>query len=510
VDRQTILIADDERGIRNLLRSYCERQGYAVRIAASGQEALAALDDERFDVAIVDLHMPGATGLDVLAHAREAQPECEVIILTGFADLDSAVEALRLGAYDYMQKPVSDLHHLGVVISRALERRALSQHNAALVRDLQAANTEIERRRRQELDYIQQIGQAMASALDAREIVQVLVQAVYNSIRCDVSAALLLHENGGKPWALAVAKQRLTQEEEQTLVEALIDRLPEESRPDLAEVRLHVAVAEPLPGGIQPPPAPDAPSEAPARAEIPIWGSLEHGFLAAHDQVDGVIAFAQRVPLYYEDQELAMFGILVSQGSVALENSRLFARTHELAVRDGLTGLYNHRYFFQALAEEIGRARLRDQVTAVIMVDLDGGQRGGLKAVNDALGHLAGDELLREVGRAIAGIVRRGDLVARYGGDEYAVMAPRTNADQALTLANRIAEELRRRVFSIQGVEVAVTASIGAAVSDPADEDASAVVSRADDGLYRAKARGGDRVCFVAAEEGQDGQDSQD
>jgi diguanylate cyclase (GGDEF)-like protein len=341
----------------------------------------------------------------------------------------------------------------------------------------------------------------MASALDARDIVQVLVQAVYNSIRCDVSAALLLHEDGGKPWALAVAKQHLTREEEQALLEGLSARLPEELRPDLSEVRLHVAVVEPLASGVKEPPAQPVDEEAPAPTEIPIWGKLEHGYLAAHDQIDGVIAYAQRVPLYWEDQELAMFGILVAQGSVALENSRLFARTHELAVRDGLTGLYNHRHFFQALADEIGRARLHGYPTAVVMVDLDGGQRGGLKAINDALGHLAGDELLREVGRAIAGIVRRGDLVARYGGDEYAVMAPRTNADQALALANRIAEELRRRVFDIQGVAASVTASIGAAVSDPGDEDASAVVSRADAGLYQAKARGGDQVCFVGVDQ---------
>ncbi len=241
---ERVLIADDEAGIRGLLRSYCEREGYEARTVDDGTQALAALEAERFAVAIVDLLMPGHSGIDVLRRAKEVQPDCEVIILTGYADLATALEALRLGAYDYIEKPVADLAHLGVVIGRALERRRLAGHNAALLRDLQEANTEIERRRRQELDYIRQIGQAMASALEVRDIVRVLVEAVYNSIRCDVAAALLLSDERLGPWGMTLSRQRLGTVEQGGLVRAMIGRLPEALCPRAEAARLEGLVPE--------------------------------------------------------------------------------------------------------------------------------------------------------------------------------------------------------------------------------------------------------------------------
>ena len=136
------------------------------------------------------------------------------------------------------------------------------------------------------------------------------------------------------------------------------------------------------------------------------------------------------------------------------------------------------------------------------MLDIDGTGRGvGLKTVNDSYGHQAGDDLLRAIGELISGIVRRADVVARYGGDEFILLAPQTGKREAIALAKRIRKRLADTPFSIAGTKVHVTASFGAAVLCPArGESADKVVSLADQGVYRAKNRGGDQVCFVEAD----------
>jgi len=480
---ERVLIVDDEPGVRSLLSSACQGKGYEVVAVEDGSDAVDALDSTLFDVCVLDLRMPGLSGIEVLRHAKDVQPDCEVIILTGYADLQSAIEALRLGAYDYLQKPVGDLEHLSVVISRALERRRLARGNRLLIERLQMANNEIERRRRRELSYIQQIGQAMASALDAREIVQVLTQAILNAVRCDAAGALLLHGNGeGRPWALISAHAELSALEQRELMAALIAELPDDLRPhpDMVDWQGATVTGQSL----------DLSDRRRA-----VWKYTQFGRLVSIDALEGIIGLASRREEDPQDSA-DIFGILLSQGSTALSNSRLFARTKELAIRDGLTGLYNHRHFFQLLEAEIEEAEREEHHIAVIMVDLD--RQQGLKAINDSLGHLAGDELLRQVGQFLVREVRHEDVVARYGGDEFVVLARDSGREEALALAHRICHRLSETTFDIQGVGAHVTASIGVGVFEPGmADDVNGVVSRSDRGLYMAKERGGDQVCFV-------------
>ena len=126
-----LLVVDDDAEFVETLRNRFSRQGFEVQTAASGQQALALAERRNFDVAIIDMMMPEMTGLELLKHFKESHPECEVILLTGQGSIESAVEAMKHGAYDYLQKPfpLKDLENVAI---KAFDRRNLRKENKQL------------------------------------------------------------------------------------------------------------------------------------------------------------------------------------------------------------------------------------------------------------------------------------------------------------------------------------------------------------------------------------------
>jgi two-component system response regulator HydG len=127
------LIVDDDLRARELLSEFCRAQGFEVATAHDGRAAIASItrDPAQFSVIITDLHLPGADGFEVLKAARQANPSVYVVMITGYASIDSAVRAVREGAYDYLAKPFA-LGQLEVVLTRIRDRMALEQENRAL------------------------------------------------------------------------------------------------------------------------------------------------------------------------------------------------------------------------------------------------------------------------------------------------------------------------------------------------------------------------------------------
>ncbi|MDW7709408.1 MAG: response regulator [Deferrisomatales bacterium] len=126
-----VLLIDDEKGIRDALAAFLHSQGHVVREATRGEEGLWLLETRPADLVITDIRMPGLTGIDVLRQVRERWPGVEVVLVTGFGTLDDAVEALRLGAYDFLIKPLR-LAHLEVLLRRVEERLRYSRDNREL------------------------------------------------------------------------------------------------------------------------------------------------------------------------------------------------------------------------------------------------------------------------------------------------------------------------------------------------------------------------------------------
>ena len=160
------------------------------------------------------------------------------------------------------------------------------------------------------------------------------------------------------------------------------------------------------------------------------------------------------------------------------------AQTQRLADRDGLTGLYNRRRMLELLQTAIAEAQQQWQSVGLLFIDLN-----GFKGINDEYGHAAGDKILTTVATRITARVRTGDLVCRYGGDEFVVVLP--NVPDAAAVS-RVADMIRERValpYWIQGNEQHLTAAIGESMYPRDGDSAEVLLHRADQAMYRLKAR---------------------
>lgn len=178
--------------------------------------------------------------------------------------------------------------------------------------------------------------------------------------------------------------------------------------------------------------------------------------------------------------------------ATATQNARYVEEVRQLAYRDGLTGVFNRRYFESRLVDEVTRAARYGGGVSVLMIDLD-----HLKTINDNFGHMIGDDVLRAVSATFVHQLRKVDMVCRYGGDEFAVVLPATKGAAAAA----VAEKLRRAVVSTHfpGVPYSVTLSIGAAELPANGITRDDIVRAADNALYEAKEAGRNQICLASA-----------
>jgi len=196
------------------------------------------------------------------------------------------------------------------------------------------------------------------------------------------------------------------------------------------------------------------------------------------------------------ERELLKSGDLVKVGDIIfkfLAGHNVEAAYHEeiyrMTIRDGLTSVANVRYLNEFLEREFARSRRHGRELAVVLLDID-----HFKKINDSLGHLTGDYVLRELARVVESRVRRDELFARYGGEEFCLVLPETSREGATNYAEIVRKAIEDHRFLFDGTDVPVTVSCGVATFTPDMSRPVDIIRAADEALYRAKRSGRNRV----------------
>jgi signal transduction histidine kinase len=185
---QHILVADDSEPIREVIASFLETRGYRIDQAADGQMALDLYRARQHDLVVTDLQMPRLEGLPLLQLIKTINPDAQVIILTGHATLETALQALRLGAYDYLLKPIEDLESFHRLVDRALVHGHLLQENKRLVEELRQVNTRLEA---QVTERTRDLQAANESLLSLDKLKNDFVSVVSHELRTPLSVIML-------------------------------------------------------------------------------------------------------------------------------------------------------------------------------------------------------------------------------------------------------------------------------------------------------------------------------
>jgi len=219
--------------------------------------------------------------------------------------------------------------------------------------------------------------------------------------------------------------------------------------------------------------------------------------LKIHERVIGVIELINSYDeLMFDDVDKSILMAIADFAAIALVNARNFNCINELVVIDDLTGLYNSRHFGQLIESEFLRAQRYQTELSLVFLDLD-----HLKGINDLHGHLVGSRMLSELGALIGRNIRKCDLAARYGGDEFVIILPQTGKQQALSMAAKLLDLMRAtRFLSDDNQEIHLTASFGVATYPRDGDSKTKLIRAADIAMYAAKEAG--RNCVRGFEPG--------
>jgi diguanylate cyclase (GGDEF)-like protein len=442
MQKPRILIVDDEVFFRRLFTETLAEGGkYNIEAVASGKEALDYLTRKQVDVILTDMVMPEVCGLELIRRTRSLDPPPDIILATGNATVESAIQALKSGARDYLLKPCNP-EQLRHTIKTCLEQRRLIAENSLLQSQIR----------------LYQKGQHLSSQLNVGSLFQASLSTMLNEVGHGRGLAFLSNQNV----ISQVEANGFDDEQAMRLAEQLIDRT---NKMEEVEI-LHIA---------------DFPEIARDHEDLrSLWvfpmttDNQEHGALVLCNPSDSDL------PESLPDESLRF---LAEQVTLGFHNACQYQGARELIYTDDLTGLYNHRYLHIALEQELRRSERYGLEFSLAFVDLD-----LFKNINDEHGHLVGSGVLRQVGDVLRECVRDADTLFRYGGDEFTALLVETDTRGAKVIAERIRSAIEAFDFSTgDGITGRLTATVGHATYPIHATTKNEMINHADKAMYLGK-----------------------
>jgi two-component system cell cycle response regulator len=450
-----VLVVDDVDANVRLLEAKLTIEYYDVLTATDGPTAIRVAAEERPDIILLDVMMPGMDGFETCRRikADPASSHIPVVLVTALDGREDRIKGLDAGADDFVTKPIDDV---------VLFARVKSLTRLKLIMDELREREESSRRMGVSADKAGRLkgsgGRILIvddNARQAEKMVEVLSKEHRPTVETDPVSGLAAAKGPNDLLIVNVAASEFdglrlvaqVRSSESTRHLPILAVVDPADRPRLVKA-LDLGVTDLLTKPV------DA-EELAARARTQVRRKRYTDFL--------------REKLDY---------------------------SLEMAVTDALTGLHNRRYMAGQLQGFVSRSALGGEPVSVLVLDID-----HFKAVNDGFGHDAGDEVLREFAVRLATNVRAVDLPCRLGGEEFVVVVPGTDMEDARRIAERIRRDVGSTPFRVMGGRelLNVTISIGVAACTGAGDTPEALLKRADEGVYEAKAAGRDRVVVRAA-----------
>jgi diguanylate cyclase (GGDEF)-like protein len=448
---QRILLVEDDSFFREVYTDLLKEDGYNVEVAASGEEALDMIGRGGYHLVVTDLVMRDVSGLDILSEVKRLDPATAVIMVTGHANVETAIYALKNGATDYLIKPINqdEFRH---IVSHCMEQRRLLDENLEL----------------KGLVNLFQVSQNISNCLELERLYQMLTDALMKEV--GVRRALGYFAENGQ---LKLCELKGIDELNAHLLgQAVISEsdLRDDGTSHLVYLRNFL------------------PEGAEYACEVTEAMCL---YLRYKSDLQGVvILFNDPGAMLPRDINRKHISFLLDQGLLALDNAVRYNIAKDLLYIDELTGLYNYRYLDVVLERELKRCDRYGSNLGVLFLDID-----LFKSVNDNFGHLIGSRVLREVGALVRKSVRDVDAVIRYGGDEYTIVLVETGMEGAAIVAERIRKTIESHTFAkADGLAIRLTVSLGYACAPDDASTKAELLEMADQAMYRGKSAGKNRA----------------